>query len=209
MGDKHFNIIFNLACIFTTALSINAQQLLSPLDQKLRDMGECGTCTYWNENSFSNDPRSTEISCNELYNDSKKGLSFFAISVYLGGTCYSCAYDDWTPRNCGTIYKSNEVRALLGKLQWSTCENVVGQICGTWQYDPTTHSFQAAWANGARATMKIKSISGNQIVLTRHDKTGISAGLKATYTGTVRNNTIVGSVDMTFGWHKRGTWSAQ
>lgn len=195
--------------ISTTA---DAQAVASEELTKQRD---CGVCSYWQQFFISNDPIETEIGCNAISADDKLGLTPNAVSVYERGKCYVCAREDWASRVC--LPQKNEtegpddVAAVLGSSTWSQCETYKVEICGTWVYDSASKTIDADWTNGAEATLtaQIDQTTG-EIVITRRDTAGQSAGLVAVYRGTVSGGTFMsGKATLTYnGKTESGVWRA-
>jgi len=90
--------------------------------------------------------------------------------------------------------------------EWSETE---AGIAGQWVRRGNSATWDASWANGARAVLTI-TISGNQVKVIRKD-TGAHAGLTANYTGPLDSNgTIKGTQTYTYqGTTKSQAWHAQ
>jgi len=83
------------------------------------------------------------------------------------------------------------------------CETYTSEICGTWTLEGD--HFNAEWDNGAIAVLKVQSWDTKNVIITRYDSEGASAGLSARYEGQISGNTIE---DGTVTWTWKGsTWS--
>lgn len=93
---------------------------------------------------------------------------------------------------------------------WKQKERYQTLIGGTWTLQPDGRTFKARWNNGAEATLTLTSISAIEVVITRHDLSGVSKGLKAKYEGKRTGNKVEGKVSWTWADGKKGdgTWSA-
>ncbi len=93
---------------------------------------------------------------------------------------------------------------------WHECETLSSEICGTWTWNASKKQFDAQWANGAKAHLKLDRFESDSVVVTRDDHAGVSAGMMATYVGQRSGNSISGNVTWTYrgGMHK-GTWRAE
>ena len=93
---------------------------------------------------------------------------------------------------------------------WKATENFGGKVEGTWIFNPATRSFQARWRNGSDAILQLQSYDGQQIVITRRDASGPTAGLNVRYEGRATAQGFAGQVLWTWADQaRRGTWSVQ
>lgn len=89
------------------------------------------------------------------------------------------------------------------------CETWTATVCGTWTLDGD--HYDAAWADGSRATIHVVRFTATRAMFVREDVTGASAGMTAWYDGAVQGNRVVrGRVT----WRKDGsewgnTWRAE
>jgi len=92
---------------------------------------------------------------------------------------------------------------------WFECE---GQHCGQWVWNEQAQEFDAVWSGGVKATIKIKQYNGSKVVLSRVDQDGVSAGLTATYEGSINGDKAEGTVTWFWqifdGGQAHGTWKA-
>ncbi len=88
------------------------------------------------------------------------------------------------------------------------CENGGSDICGTWTLQG--NQYIANWDNGATATLNVESWGASNVILTRNDAGGSSAGLSARYEGQINGNKIEnGKVTWTLNGNTwSGTWNA-
>jgi hypothetical protein len=93
------------------------------------------------------------------------------------------------------------------------CEMYTSKICGTWTLEGD--HYIAKWDNGAVATLNVEYWGILDVVLSRYDSAGPSAGLSARYEGQIDGNTIRnGVVTWTLQGHTwkgtwKGTWEAE
>lgn len=93
--------------------------------------------------------------------------------------------------------------------EWAESESYTNTISGTWTLNAETRLFQARWQNGAQATLQLEKFSEDEVIVTRHDASGTSAGLSARYVGKRSGRRASGTV--TWQWQGRtwsGTWEA-
>ncbi len=88
------------------------------------------------------------------------------------------------------------------------CETYTSEICGRWTLEGD--HYIAEWDNGATALLNIERCSPTDIVLTRYDSGGSSAGLSARYEGQISGNAVRNG-RVTWTWNGNswsGTWEA-
>lgn len=93
---------------------------------------------------------------------------------------------------------------------WRECEISHRTYCNTWSWDMDKQQFNMRGDNGAIAVLKLEQHDENQVILSRYDDGGPSAGMTARYVGRRDGDTMQGSVTWT--WQGRtwsGTWNAQ
>lgn len=97
--------------------------------------------------------------------------------------------------------------AELTSFVWHECEMAATSVCGTWSWNrKKPRRLSAVWDNGAAATLDLEKI-GRNIVVTRRDAGGTSAGLQARYEGVWNGGIISGTVRWTRnGETTKGTW---
>jgi hypothetical protein len=87
------------------------------------------------------------------------------------------------------------------------CETYASEICGTWTLEGS--HINAAWNNGATATLNVEQFDNTAVVFIRQDTKGSSAGLTARYVGKRTGNHMEGSVSWNWnGSTWSGTWKA-
>ena len=88
------------------------------------------------------------------------------------------------------------------------CETHGFTFCGTWKLED--NCFKATWINGAVATLTVDHWGPADVVVSRIDPSGVSAGLSARYEGQIDGNKIEnGKVTWTWlGFTWSGTWNA-
>jgi hypothetical protein len=93
-------------------------------------------------------------------------------------------------------------------LTLNECETETVGICGTWTLKDG--AYHALWSNGAEAVINIVRFDDENVIFNRHDKEGISKGLRADYVGKrVSDFKAEGTVKWT--WNNNewtGTWDA-
>ena len=91
-------------------------------------------------------------------------------------------------------------------LTLNECETETVTICGTWTLKDG--AYHALWNNGAKAVINIVRFDDENVIFTRHDKTGSSKGLRDDYVGKrVSDSKAEGTVKWT--WNNNewtGTW---
>jgi len=92
---------------------------------------------------------------------------------------------------------------------WQMTETLYEPVSGVWRLRPGGAQLDASWANGAQGIITIEKWSPDEVVLTRFDPSGVSAGLTARYVGKRQGSLIRGTVT----WYGRdaefnGTWEA-
>jgi hypothetical protein len=94
-------------------------------------------------------------------------------------------------------------------LTWRITETGFRTYIATWTWDKENKCFAGRWTNGSVATLKVKKLAKNQVVLVRNDSEGMTEGLTARYVGKEQGNNIKGTVEWTFnGQTTKGTWQA-
>ena len=91
-------------------------------------------------------------------------------------------------------------------LTLNECETETVTICGTWTLKDG--AYHALWNNGAKAVINIVRFDDENVIFTRHDKTGSSKGLRADYVGKrVSDSKAEGTVKWTWDNNEwTGTW---
>jgi len=94
---------------------------------------------------------------------------------------------------------------------WKQSETFRSEIGGTWTLQANGRTFKAKWNNGASADLTLDVFNATEVVVSRHDKEGVSKGLKAKYTGQRVGKKVAGDVDWTWanGETGKGKWSAE
>ncbi|MCK9564669.1 MAG: hypothetical protein M0Q43_01305 [Methanothrix sp.] len=72
------------------------------------------------------------------------------------------------------------------------CETYTFEICATWTLQESR--INAAWDNGAEATMNVEWFDNNVVVIARQDTAGSFVGLAARYVGKPTGNHMEGNV---------------
>ncbi len=104
--------------------------------------------------------------------------------------------------------QSEGVSSVSPPASLQECETYTSEICGRWNLEGD--HYIAEWDNGATAVLNIERCSPTDIVLTRYDSAGSSAGLSARYEGQISGNAIRNG-RVTWSWNGNtwsGTWEA-
>jgi hypothetical protein len=110
------------------------------------------------------------------------------------------------------LVQAGGVQAAPSKrVVWKASETVESKtIHGTWTWDGEHKWFVGRWSNGAIAHIKIKRLDKRQVILTRYDPKGKTAGLKARYVGDRKGDLFQGTVEWSWkGKVSRGTWKGR
>jgi len=119
--------------------------------------------------------------------------------------CVERVSDFSNPNTVSGTVQSGPNISIPNSLQ--ECETYTSEICGTWTR--MEDQFNAQWESGASATLDVERWDNGDVVLTRHDTVGSSAGLTARYEGRCTGNHVEGTVTWTWnGSSWSGTWSA-
>jgi hypothetical protein len=93
---------------------------------------------------------------------------------------------------------------------WKQSETRRSTMHGTWTWVEQSKYFAARWQNGSVAVVKVERLDKDQVVLTRTDTQGTTAGLTARYVGRRQGNRVQGTVEWTYqGLTAPGTWRAE
>ena len=89
------------------------------------------------------------------------------------------------------------------------CETNTATLCADWKLSGST--YVADWAQGSHATIRATQFGGSDVVFTRDDPSGTSAGMHAVYTGTAVGHSVSNGVVV---WSRNGEtvsgiWTAQ
>jgi hypothetical protein len=104
--------------------------------------------------------------------------------------------------------QSEGVSSISPPASLQECETYTSEICGRWTLEGD--HYIAEWDNGATALLNIERCSPTDIVLTRYDSGGSSAGLSARYVAQISGNAIRNG-RVTWTWNGNtwsGTWEA-
>jgi hypothetical protein len=116
-----------------------------------------------------------------------------------------------TPPAAATSQPKGTTGGVQVGLVWREAERYSSTISGIWRLNPNTRQFQASWQNGAQATLRLEQLNAQQVVVTRYDQSGSSAGLSARYVGRLNPNGRGVSGTVTWNWKGRtwnGVWEA-
>lgn len=84
-------------------------------------------------------------------------------------------------------------------------------ISGAWEWDSTSRCYKAKWENSAEADIYVEKYTRKEVIFTRTDKSGQSAGLSARYVGVWDPATQSFKGIVTWTWNNtqwQGTWAA-
>jgi hypothetical protein len=96
-----------------------------------------------------------------------------------------------------------------GPVVWNESEINKGTFNATWTWNASKKFFVGRWNNGAVAILKVEKLDKTQVILTRRDPQGASAGLEARYVGSRNGKSFQGTVEWTWrGVRSQGTWKA-
>jgi hypothetical protein len=147
----------------------------------------------------------------DTYSFQGGGVLFLKINFTAGGSGIDQFYDGFAIYFFRPVYADGgrSEGAVSREVQWKECEtSEFGKFCGTWNLNPENRTGQASWSNGTTAKLVIKTLTRNEVVITRQDK----SGLRATYRGKIQGNSVSG--DFSFYWTQKntkiykGSWNA-
>ncbi|MDM7913162.1 MAG: hypothetical protein QUS09_08705 [Methanotrichaceae archaeon] len=166
----------------------------TPLDQVAgeRTIQTPGSIPEGSEGGCYADPVTGEIVCVDSYGDPSNQEGEIQGGCYqdLSTGQFVCVdtFEGLSNSDGSWEQQSEGVSSISPPASLQECETYTSEICGRWTLEGD--HYIAEWDNGATAVLNIEHCSPTDIVLTRYDFGGSSAGLSARYEGQISGNAV-------------------